>query len=236
MTFPLWLFGAKDRGDDGSGAPSRSQRLRAEHAVSRAGSLASANTDAASSLRVARLDRERQWVDALRRGDLAAFEAIYIEYFPLLWRLAVRSVDESAAEDVVHDVFVTVWDRRAEAAFDDYLGPYLVAALRSRVHERFRHDRVVREAEERMDPDLPPGLGMADDAPDRRLALRELEAAIAAALHQLPERQRHALVLRWYHRMSYDDIAQALGMSVIAARQLVSRTHKIVRPLLDRFR
>jgi len=175
-------------------------------------------------------------VAALRTGDLHAFEAMYAEYFPLLWRLAARSVNEAEAEDAVHDVFFAMWERRALTQCDDYLGPYLVAALRSHLRERFRHDRVVRSAESRMDPELPPGLSDARFAPEADVMLQELESAVASALRQLPERQRDALVLRWYHRMSYEEIAQALHISVLAARQLVSRTQRLIRPLLDRFR
>ena len=66
-------------------------------------------------------------------------------------------------------------------------------------------------------------------------AIANLQTALADALDQLSEVQRAILTLRWTHEMSYEQIATTLSISVAAAKQQVSRTQRVIRPLLERF-
>jgi RNA polymerase sigma-70 factor (ECF subfamily) len=69
-------------------------------------------------------------------------------------------------------------------------------------------------------------------SPDAQVELAETKAALARAITSLPEQRRAALLLRWQHEMPYDQIAQALGVTSAAARQLVTRARETVRTAL----
>jgi RNA polymerase sigma-70 factor (ECF subfamily) len=178
---------------------------------------------------------ERQtWLIGLRAGDITAFEQIYKAFFLALWEFAVRRVPTDVAEDIVQDVLFALWRRREDLHIDDHLGPYLFAAVRSKVIQHLRHERVV-EAAERERSDAPFGIGEAPPTPDDDAEFEELQAAVRQALSHLSEQQQTILTLRWTQGMTYDEIATVLGISREAAKKAGARAQKIVLPLLAPF-
>ena len=78
-------------------------------------------------------------------------------------------------------------------------------------------------------------VGALPSSPDQTAAVHELQAAIDAALTQLPVRARLILTLRWFDGLSYPEIAEVLDVSVEAAKKQGRRAERIIRPLLARF-
>jgi RNA polymerase sigma-70 factor (ECF subfamily) len=67
------------------------------------------------------------------------------------------------------------------------------------------------------------------------VARAELEEAIEAALAELPPSQRAALLLLRFEDLSYKEIAQALGITVMAVKSLINRGREGLRRRLARF-
>lgn len=147
----------------------------------------------------------------LAAGDAAAFEALFQAHFDRLRRYAYRFVSSwDDAEDIVHDVFLRVWDRRTELAGVGDFTAYLYTATRHQAVNRLRRRRVEdrwRGREERVASD-DPSTALADSDSDSTT----LAAALQAAIDELPPRQREVMLLRWRQR-SYDEIGRALGIS-----------------------
>lgn len=140
------------------------------------------------------------------RGEadiVAQFRARHLE----LVRLAALLLgDRGAAEDVVQDVFARVWAGRGRLAEAGFTGAYfyrsVVNGCRS-VHRR-------RGAFPAAEAVLPAELGSsAEDVVLRADEDRRVLRALAA----LPRRQREALILRYYQRLSEAEIAEAMGIS-----------------------
>ena len=72
-------------------------------------------------------------------------------------------------------------------------------------------------------------------APDAALLEQELQRAIEAAIAQLPETQRMAVVLRRYDELSYEEIAEVLDQSVPAVKSLLFRARTELRTRLSRY-
>jgi RNA polymerase sigma-70 factor (sigma-E family) len=138
-----------------------------------------------------------------------------------LVRLATLLVgDQATAEDVVQDVFVSVcrrWERLTESGLAvAYFRTAVVNACRS-VHRRrsiARRFGLSHEAELWAEPG-PSAESAALLAEDRRRVLRALAA--------LPPRQREALVLRYYQRLTEPEIAQSMGISRGTVKSTLSR-------------
>lgn len=141
-----------------------------------------------------------------------------------LLRLAVLFTGaDPVAEDLVHDVFVRSRSRLGDLDHDEtraYLRRALVNAWRNEV----RHRRVERRHEAAVSP------REVDDPSDRIAAHDEMWAAIA----RLPERQRAAVVLRYYEDLSDREIARLLGCRPVTVRSQVKRAlaklQEVVRP------
>jgi RNA polymerase sigma-70 factor (sigma-E family) len=147
------------------------------------------------------------------RLDPLSLEALYRAHAPAALRLSVLLTGDLAlAEDIVQDAFIRVAARSARLRDPDAFGAYLRRAVINQARSHFRHQRVVRKyeavthkPETTIDPD------------------RTLRHDVWEALHRLPERQRAALVLRFYEDQSVDAIATTLGCRPGTVRSLVSR-------------
>lgn len=161
------------------------------------------------------------------RGDAAAVQALVARKLPRVLTLAARLLnDPTEAEDVAQETFVRAWRqaprwRPGQARFDTWLHTVALNLCRDRLRRR----REVTAAEPPERPD--PGAGA-----EAGLIARERQARVAAALAELPERQREAVVLRTYQGLSQVDAAAALGVSVEAVESLVARARRALRVAL----
>jgi RNA polymerase sigma-70 factor (ECF subfamily) len=171
----------------------------------------------------------------IRRGDVAAFNALYITLFEPLVEFAYQYVHDIAmAEDIVQDVFQSYWVARTEREVHG-LRIYLYSAVKKRVLNQRRHARVVQLAVVRSDIEEPLGHSEAARDPNETVDSNDLRKVLNRVLAELPEARRRVVLLRWKHQMSYPEIAQLLHISVSAAQAQVSRVQRSIRPLLKRF-
>ena len=146
-------------------------------------------------------------------GDTTAFEAVFELYYEPLRRYAQRLLESrEEAEDTVHDVFLRIWDRRAELAAVGDLGSYLYTSTRHTAINRLRRRRVESQSRERLTAAAERDATALTPEAEQLLADRELAATLQRAIDTLPPRQREVILLRWQQR-SYDEIAQQLGIS-----------------------
>jgi RNA polymerase sigma-70 factor (ECF subfamily) len=163
-----------------------------------------------------------------RSGDRAATEALARRAATLALRTAaaiLRDRDEAGdvAQDVAVDVLRSLGKLRDPERFDAWVHRIAVR----HVQRRLRRWRLRRDAETSLS-DLDPGLEPAAPGADRaaEIAVRE---ALAAALAELPAKQRIALALRYVHDLPDAEIAAALGCSVGNVHSLLSRGRSSLR-------
>jgi len=153
----------------------------------------------------------RELMERIRGGDTAALdELLHRNWRPLvLFAMGfVQGVD--AAEDVVQDVFVRVWQRRREWEPTGSVRAYLYRITRNlSLNEqrargvRERSPRFARGRTQRMAP----------VTPAEHLEADELKTAVDAAVAALPERRRQVFILARYHGLSRQQIAEVMGIS-----------------------
>lgn len=164
--------------------------------------------------------------------DERAFATLVSTHFPRVFRLCRRTVgDDVEAEDIAQEIFLKLWAQPAAwspegARFTTWL---------YRVATNACIDRLRKKLPEPVDtiPDR------ADEAPGPAAALygNQVAARVEAALAQLPDRQRIALVLTYYQGLSNKDAADALGVNVDALESLLARARrKLKHELADEWR
>jgi RNA polymerase sigma-70 factor, ECF subfamily len=137
----------------------------------------------------------------------AAFESNYVQ----LCEYVLGFVGSAElAEDLVHDLFLHLWATRGDRDAVCLSRPYLFVAARNRALKSLRHRRVAeawiaRVASER----IPAGHTPEDDVIERELA-----AAAARAIRELPGRCREVFLLRRRDQLSYEEIARRLDVSL----------------------
>ncbi len=159
------------------------------------------------------------WPDDAARADAAqAVTALYEAHAPGLIRLAVVMLgDRPAAEDVVQEAFCGLYRRWGQLADPDKALSYARASTlngcRSELRQRIRAQR-----------HRGPAPGAADAASAEQDALLgEEHQQVLIALRRLPDRQREALVLRFYLDQTEPEIAESMGISPGTVKSTTSR-------------
>ncbi len=172
-------------------------------------------------------------VQRIRGGDVAAFEQLFRELHAPLCEVVdsyVRS--QSAAEEIVQDLFFVVWVKRDRLRAGSIRG-YLFASARNRALHHLRHQSVVRRWSLQADarPEVT-GLGQESPRADEMTEMEERRRAVRHAIDRLPTRSRLAFLLRWEHRMSNADVATAMGISIKGVEKLVTIARRHLRAAL----
>jgi RNA polymerase sigma-70 factor (ECF subfamily) len=154
-------------------------------------------------------------------GDVEAFESLFRQYQGEVYRWIVRIVrNRAAAEDLT---LVTFWRMyRAHARFDVAKGN--CAGWLRRIATNVALDHLRRTRREVQLPEDPPDVPQTPSAEQS-----ELRRAILAAMNRLSPRLRVAVILALVEEEPYDNIAEALGISVSAVKVRVFRGVRVLR-------
>jgi RNA polymerase sigma-70 factor (sigma-E family) len=161
--------------------------------------------------------------------QLTAHEAVtqlYTSHTRSLVRLAALLVrDEPTAEEVVQECFIAMHDGWHRLRDKDKALSYLKQAVVNRCRSELRHRSMVQRNAPKPAPDMP-------SAEQDAMSLLE-RSAVIAALKALPDRQRQALVLRYYADLSEAQIAKTMGISQGAVKSHTARGVAALRTVLE---
>ena len=145
-----------------------------------------------------------------RRGRPEALARIYEKYLDSMLTLAMGLLnDRGAAEDVVHDVFVSFASLGPGFRLRGRLSGYLATSVVNRVRDRRRRQRrQIVATGRRVEPDR------RSIEPDRTASFSEQAINLNAAMAQLPEEQREVLMLRLKADMKFREIAKLQQVSI----------------------
>jgi RNA polymerase sigma-70 factor (ECF subfamily) len=152
-------------------------------------------------------------VQRIARGDKPAFAELYDRFSRPLYATALRiGRDATEAQDIVHDAFVTIWEKAA--AFETARGTafsWAVTLVRNRAIDRVR---MRRRRSDLLAASVPADLGYGEPAAGAAgdSAARSDDArAVRAAVATLPAEQQRALELAFFGGLTQEEIAQKLA-------------------------
>jgi RNA polymerase sigma-70 factor (ECF subfamily) len=163
----------------------------------------------------------------MRGGSQDAFDSIFRAYYARLVGLASAMLrDRAIAEEIVQDVMLELWRRRATLMLETTLQAYLFRATRNRALNQIRHDRIIRRSE----PDFASG-AVASPA-DQQLVEAEIETALRQAVSELPERCREVFELSRVHGLRYAEIARVMEISIKTVEAQMGKALRLIRERL----
>ena len=171
-------------------------------------------------------------LERLRAGDPRAFEQLVIAYQHRIFGVALRMLGSRAeAEEIAQEVFLRAHRAVADFRGDARLGTWLYAiASRLCLNRLASPDRRLARGDEVL-------ADVAAPTPDAAAAAEraELDAALRAAIAELPEDRRLVLVLRDIEGLSYEEIAEALALEPGTVRSRLHRARLQLKEKLERF-
>lgn len=179
------------------------------------------------------IDDDETLMAAAAAGSAEALDALHHRYARTIFGLASHSLDRAAAEDVVQDVFLTLW--RNAARFDAARGTVRAWIL------QIAHFRVLNELRRRSRrPEIAPdadGILLAtipatDVQPDEAAWQQHRRSVLQSALDGLPPKQREALGLAFLDDLTHEQVADALDLPLGTAKTRIRTALQNLRKTL----
>jgi RNA polymerase sigma factor (sigma-70 family) len=153
----------------------------------------------------------------IRQGDQPAFAAVVRRHLDLVYATALRKAeDEGAAQEIAQNVFATLARKAWQFAPDDSLPAWLYKTTLLEAREWLRGELRRRRREQ-----TAAELGTTMKTPEEQSAFRTLVPLLDEALLSLREKDRTALLLRFYERQSLREVGASLGVGEDAAQKRV---------------
>lgn len=175
---------------------------------------------------------DKELTGLLSADDMRAFTEIYNRYWKKLFSVAANKIhDFDEAEEIVQDIFVSLWRRRAELDTVDTLGPYLAVSVKYRVIKVL--DK--RGSRQRYADQYKNNLDIADNGTEQWLEFEELKDRLMVLVAELPEKCRLAYQLSREAGYSQKMIAAEMGISEKTVEAHLGKALKTLRARLSQF-
>lgn len=185
---------------------------------------------------------ERRFLRRLQRRDEAAFTELVERYKAMVFGVSFRLLhDRADAEDVAQDVFVRVFKGldgfREQSSLRTWIYRITLNLSRNRLRARARrahgaHDSL-DEHSSLLDHQGAPRPESLGEDPTRALERQEAALLLSTGLARLHEDAREVLVLRDLEELSYDEIADVLGVAVGTVKSRLFRARAALRQSME---
>jgi RNA polymerase sigma-70 factor (family 1) len=161
----------------------------------------------------------------LKQNKISAFNSIYQLYSKSLYIYLLHKLkDPDQCNDVLQDIFITIWEKREQLEIDISVKAYLYQAARFKIIDIYRRDVKYQKylaelAIYIIEPDT------ITDRIDSRQKLTEIENAI----NNLPEKMREIFILSRFEHQTTHDIASKTNLSPQTVKNQISKALRILR-------
>jgi RNA polymerase sigma-70 factor (ECF subfamily) len=172
-------------------------------------------------------DNEQLWIARARQGDDQAFSQLVETYQRPVYNVCYRMLGDAAeAEDAAQESFI-----RAYTRLDSYDPKRKFSSWMLSIASHYCIDRLRRRRFSLVSwDDLPPWrwLPDTDPQPEEVMLRSEEQRHIQELLSQLPPDYRAAIILRYWHELSYEEIAEALDSTLSAIKSRLFRARQMM--------
>lgn len=144
----------------------------------------------------------------LREGDMSAYEAIYNEYWPRLYGYVYNRVkSKEVAEEIIQEVFFSLWKKHTELQLTHSLTAYLFTAVKYQLLNYLKSDRIRKGYLSQL-PEQ-----QSDNSNEEHIAATDLKNTMEKEVSRLPEKCQQVFRMSRHEHRSITDIANTLNIS-----------------------
>jgi len=164
--------------------------------------------------------------DLLKNNDQAAYLEIYDRYKVILQNHAIRKLPEmDDVEDILQELFIDLWEKRANIHLTTGLGNYLYTAVRNRIFNLFYK----RQRQTNYLNSLTSVIEKGEYVTDITLREKEFSEIIRNEINLLPPRMKEVFLLHRNESLTYKEIADLLGTSELTVATQIKKSLKTLR-------
>lgn len=169
----------------------------------------------------------------IKEGDIKAFEQVFRQYYSPLCLYAFGITGRyDTAEEIVQELFYTIWKERESIQIFRSLSSYLYGAVRNQSLLYCEHRNVQERHRESV-------LGSNDETagqtPHQQLEYKELQEVINNTLKKLPQRRLAIFRMHRIEGLKYKDIADRLSVSVKTVEAEMTKAYRTLRHEIDKY-
>jgi len=170
-------------------------------------------------------------VNRLKLGDAVAYKQIYLHFsHELLVQAHKKTGDKVIAQELVQNIFISLWEKRETAAIKD-IRNYLFGALKYGVINHIRAEVI---ANKYIEYEQISYRANSEDT-EALVGLKDLTEIIEKSLNSLPEKTQEVFRLSRYSHQSTKDISNGLNISEKAVEYHITRSLKHIKEHLKNF-
>jgi RNA polymerase sigma-70 factor (family 1) len=172
---------------------------------------------------------ENECIHRLATGDPQAFRCLYLKYYDRLYAVALMYVKRTdMAEDTVQQVFCKIWEKKSQLPAFDKFENYLFILTRNEIIG------IMRRGATRLNylNSRASGQPAYVESPEDILIGKEKKQILNQAVLRLTPQQRTAYQLSRIQQMSYEEIANEMGLSISTVKWHISAALHSIRTFL----
>jgi RNA polymerase sigma-70 factor (family 1) len=175
------------------------------------------------------VENEAQLVKSLSKGNLLAFNTLFREYSGRLYRFAYGYLkSEAESEELVQEVFMKIWEKRAELKKELSFKSYLFTIAFNIIRKHFRTRKYISEYfKSRIWDDL-------DTETSQKITYDSLYQYITELVNQLPERRKEIFIKSRFEGLNIKEIAEELKISHKTVENQLTDALKFIRANFNR--
>jgi RNA polymerase sigma-70 factor (ECF subfamily) len=167
-------------------------------------------------------------IGRIASGDRLAMQVLFARYHVRVFRFVLRIVrDESAAEDLISDVFLDVWRQAGRFEGRSAVSTWLLAIARFKALSAIR-----RKPDEELDEEAAAAIEDPSDDPEVAVEKKDKSAILRKCLAGLSAEHREIIDLVYYHEKSVEEVAQIVGIPEATVKTRMFYARKRLADLL----
>jgi RNA polymerase sigma-70 factor (ECF subfamily) len=173
------------------------------------------------------VNEEQVWLDQARQGDKAAFGKIIESFQRPVYNLAYRMLNNSGeAEEAAQEAFIRAYTRLESYNPNHKFSTWLLSITSNYCIDLIRKRRAILLSIDEPLPSHPSLMSEKSSAPEAQIVQSQQQEMVQTLLAELAPEYREAVVLRYWHELSYDEIAEMMDTSVSAIKSRLFRARK----------
>jgi RNA polymerase sigma-70 factor, ECF subfamily len=177
----------------------------------------------------------KRLVEGIQKGETSGFKTLYEAYVKRIYSFVLRLVaTKEDAEDIVQETFIIAFDRVRELKDPERFESWIYRIARNEVYQRYRKKRTGEVSIDDEDSGLRYTLAVEGQEADplEQVLQSELGKVIDQVLKQLPFKLREVFILAVLNHLSYEEIAQIVGRSLLSVKTDIHRARVMAREQL----
>jgi RNA polymerase sigma-70 factor (ECF subfamily) len=165
----------------------------------------------------------------IKQGDKSAFSFIFNLYYADLVNFAFNfTKDRDTSEEIVQDIFVRFWENRHSLTINSSLKSFLLRSVQNRCIDWIRH----LDIQDRYRSAILINPLLTENDTDNYILYSELHSALEQALDLLPEEITKTFRMNRYDGLTYQEIADKLGISIRSVEVRIGKALQLLREKL----